>query len=175
MDACSPATLRHRVGCDAPWCLIPAAVLHPIAWSLPSWPASCFLTCARRWVVLSPRSPRSCVAQLRRSTAVKPRCRVMPTPSTWRQGLAQRLCFLLPCWHCGRTSSRSPPSCLGAHRHRALAHPCVPCGHDRTLPIQLTVPTLAYGQNSHLTRALHGARCRCASALCECTPALPSC
>jgi hypothetical protein len=29
----------------------------------------------------------------------------MLTPSTRRQGLAQRLCFLCPCWHRGRASS----------------------------------------------------------------------
>jgi hypothetical protein len=63
------------------------------------------------------------------------RCASMvPVPSTWRQGLAQRLCFLLPCWHHGRASSRSPPSCLGAHRHRVLARPCAPCGHDQHPP-----------------------------------------
>jgi hypothetical protein len=43
----------------------------------------------------------------------------MQAPSTWLQGLAQRLCFILLCWHRGWASSRSPPSCLGARRHRA--------------------------------------------------------
>jgi hypothetical protein len=43
----------------------------------------------------------------------------MQAPSTWLQGLAQRLCFILFCWHRGRASFRSPPSCLGARRHRA--------------------------------------------------------
>jgi hypothetical protein len=99
----------------------------------------------------------------------------MLTPSTSRHGLVQRLCFLLPYWHRGRASSRSPPRCLGTRRHRALACLCVPRGHGRTLLVQLTVPTPAYRQNSHPTLALHDARCRCASAPRERTPALSPC
>jgi hypothetical protein len=34
-----------------------------------------------------------------------------------------------------------------------------------TLPVQFTTPTPAYGQNSHPSRALHGARC-CIATLC---------
>jgi hypothetical protein len=59
---------------------------------------------------------------------------MMSVPSTRRQGLAQRLYFLLPCWHHGRASSRSQPNCLGAHRHRALARPCTSRGHDHHPP-----------------------------------------
>jgi hypothetical protein len=58
----------------------------------------------------------------------------MPTPSTQRQGLVQHLCFLLPCRHHWRASSRSRPSCLGARRHRALACPCAARGHDQHPP-----------------------------------------
>jgi hypothetical protein len=49
-----------------------------------------------------------------------------------------------------------------------------------TLPVQLTIPTPTYGQNSHPSRALHGARCcpRCAlrhaSARSLCRRAEPS-
>jgi hypothetical protein len=59
---------------------------------------------------------------------------MMPAPSTQRQGLAQRLSFLLPCWHRGRASSRSRPNYLGARRHRAWARPCAPRGHDQHPP-----------------------------------------
>jgi hypothetical protein len=97
----------------------------------------------------------------------------MPTPSTWRQGLVQCLCFLLPCWHRRWASSRFAPSGLGARSHQALACPYTSCGHSRTLPVQLTILTLAYGQNSHPTRALHDTRCHCASTPCEHMPALP--
>jgi hypothetical protein len=58
----------------------------------------------------------------------------MPVLSTRRQGLTQRLCFLLPCWHRARASSRSPSSRLGACRHHALALSCAPCGHDQHPP-----------------------------------------
>jgi hypothetical protein len=75
---------------------------------------------------------------------------------------------------------RAAPSSLQVpsptpRRHRALARPCTPRGHNQPLPVQLTTPMPAYGQNSHPSCALHGARCHCASASPERTPTLPLC
>jgi hypothetical protein len=69
--------LSARVSQAAP--ILAASTLCPITWSLPSLSASCCLTYARRWVILSPHSLRCHIALLRRPTAVNaaapPRCR----------------------------------------------------------------------------------------------------
>jgi hypothetical protein len=70
----------------------------------------------------------------------------MPTPSIQRQGPVQRLCFLLPCWHCVRPHLALQLPSLVPHRHGVLAQARLLRG-----PIQChllassPVPT-AYGQ-----------------------------
>jgi hypothetical protein len=77
-----------------------------------------------------------------------------------------------------RAAPLLPPSLLTPRAARLASSSLAPCrvgtvrwhAHARrvatasTLPVQLTIPTPAYGQNSHPSRALHGARCcpRCA-------------
>jgi hypothetical protein len=116
MTACPPATLSRRVDCGAPWrpitvfhlCLLLDALpageisatphakeLHPSLCELPSHPFACCLAC-------KPLSSRIAAKVLRHPTAPVDRCQgryaaTIPAPSTRRQGLAQRLCFLLPC------------------------------------------------------------------------------
>jgi hypothetical protein len=86
--------------------------------------------------------------------------------------------LLPPSWLTPRAaclaSSSLAPRCVGTirwhtHEHRVAT--------TSTLPVQLTTTTPAYGQNSHPSRALHGARCcpRCALPRREHTLALPPC
>jgi hypothetical protein len=124
--------------CPAPRCSIHATV------GCPSHPLACW--------PLSSRIVPSLTEASRRPAAPTDHCQgccaaTMPAPSTQRQGLVQCLCFPLPCWHHVLVSSRSPPSCLGARRHHALAHPCVPRGHDQhpPYPAHHVMPT--YGQS----------------------------
>jgi hypothetical protein len=109
------SAMRPRVGCFTAGQLLPH-LCAPLGHPIPS-----LTEASRRPATLIDRCQGCCAT-------------TMPTPSTRRQGLAQRLCFLLPCWHHGRASSRSQPSYLGACRHRVLARPCAPHGHDQHPP-----------------------------------------
>jgi hypothetical protein len=180
MDACSPATL-HRRGVSPPLprsvsSPLPRSVSSPLSRSIQS-PGACH---RGRQVASSPAHAAGSPSPLTHQGVTLPYCAgrllssrgatTMQAPSPWLQGLAQRLCFILLCWHHGRASSRSPPSCLGARRHRArrvaTAAPSLSSSPSRCRRTD-KIPTPA--------RALHSACCHCASAPCERPPALPLC
>jgi hypothetical protein len=116
MPTCAPIALSHGIGYGALWCPIIAARLRLLLAALspvkfqprPTPRCSIQASVSCRCIPLSAASPanswqaalssRCRVALLRRSTAVKaatpPRCRCQ---APGRQGLAQRLYFLLPC------------------------------------------------------------------------------
>jgi hypothetical protein len=119
--------------------------------------AACYPAYAHRWVILSPHSTRRHVTLLHRSTAVKaaapPRCqRQAPGDKASRSVSASSS---LAGTTCGPSILQLPSPAPG--RNHAVAHPCAPRGHHQPLPVQLTTPTPAYGENSHPSRALHGA------------------
>jgi hypothetical protein len=116
MTVCPPATLNRRVGCGALWHPIIAArlhllltalpadetlatpsakVLHPSLCELPSYPFACRLSCEPLASRIAAEVSRHLAASVDRYQG---RCAAtMSVPSTRQQGLAQRLCFLLPC------------------------------------------------------------------------------
>jgi hypothetical protein len=138
-----PCSSLHRLAMKfwprpTPRCSIHATV------GCPSHPLACW--------PLSSRIVPSLTEASRHPAAPTDHCQgccaaTMLAPSTQRQGLAQCLCFPLPCWHHMLASSRSPPSCLGARRHHALAHPCAPRGHDQHPPYPAHHAMPTYGQS----------------------------
>jgi hypothetical protein len=89
-----------------PRCSVQASVTcpsHPLAYRLTCGPPASRIAseALHRPVVLPDCCHRRCTT-------------MMPVPSTQRQCLAQRLCFLLPCWH--RVRLRLASSCLAPRR-----------------------------------------------------------
>jgi hypothetical protein len=128
---------------------------HPITWSLPSLPATPPMRTVGSSCTLTQRGATSpcCIGRplsrpLRRHDAsakhpvTRPRAAsLLPPP------------LLAPCVAPSILQLPSP----APGRNYAVARPCAPRGHHQPLPVQLTTPTPAYGENSHPSRALHGA------------------
>jgi hypothetical protein len=113
---------------------------------------------------LSPRVVISCIDALRRHVPAKPPVLAGAAAdhhdaSTQRQGPAQHLCFLLPCWHCVRFRLAIQLPSLGPRRHGVLVHARLPCGHVQRHPLASSSWIVAYGQSS-LGVALTQGRCR---------------
>jgi hypothetical protein len=105
-----------------------------------------FMTHRRPSHPLLPRVVILCVDALRHHLPAMPPMLVdaaaMPVPSTQRQGPTQRLCFLLPHWHCvwPRLALQLPS--LAPRRHGVLPHAHLPHGPIQCHPLSSSpVPT----------------------------------
>jgi hypothetical protein len=169
MTACPPATLSHCVNCDAPWHPVTTA---PLCLLLTALPAGEIPAMPRAKVL----HPSLCELSSHPSPASKPHC---------RQGIVSPCCagqpLSRPLRHHNTDAKHSttrphaapllPPSLL-TPRASHLASSSLAPRHVGTIhwhthvhgvamastpPVQLTTPMPVYRQNSHPSRALHGA------------------
>jgi hypothetical protein len=111
-----------------------------------------FMTHRRPSHPLSPLAVISCLDALRRHLPAEPPVlagtTVMLAPSTQRQGPAQCLCFLLPCWHYVQPHLALQLTSLVPRRHGVLAHAHLPHGHVQCHLLANSSRTAVYGQPS---------------------------
>jgi hypothetical protein len=154
LTRCLPVKFRPR---PVPRCSVQASMScpsHPLAYRHACGPLASHIATEASRHPAAPADPyhHRCTAAL-------------PVPSTKRQCLVQRFCFILPSRH--RVRLRLASSCLAPRRVRTVrwhAHAC----HVATTspPVQLTSSPPTYGQNAFSVASTPAPADCCLAALC---------